>query len=75
MVFPSTDYNSLLVIMAQILKNIIETEQSLILDTDSDEAMSSDSESDFHEDTMAVVITTMQWGSGKLQPCSQRLPG
>jgi hypothetical protein len=47
-------------IVAQILKNIIENEQELILETDSDEAVLSDSESELHEHTAVVEITFCQ---------------
>jgi hypothetical protein len=42
--------------MAQIFRNRIGIEQELILETNSDEAISSDSERQFDEHTMAVEI-------------------
>jgi hypothetical protein len=40
--------------MARIFRNRIVIEQELILETDSDEAVSSDSENEHNEDTMAA---------------------
>jgi hypothetical protein len=42
------------------LKNRIEIEQELILETDSDEAISTDNESEHNEHTMAVEITLVK---------------
>jgi hypothetical protein len=50
----TTKYNFLLVIMADILRNRTEIEQELILETHSDEAISSDSKSELHEDIVAA---------------------
>jgi hypothetical protein len=47
-------YNFLLVIQMGILRNTTETEQELILETHSDEAISSDSESELDEDTVTA---------------------
>jgi hypothetical protein len=51
--FLSTAHNFLLVITARILMNIIEIEQEN-LETDSDEAVSSGSENELDEDTVAA---------------------
>jgi hypothetical protein len=66
----------------QILRNRIETEQELILETGSDEAVSSDGESELHEDTVAAGDNNNgtgsqdniwsrllhQWNSGGVHP-------
>jgi hypothetical protein len=49
--------------MAQILRNRIEIEQELILETGCDEAISSDSESELEEDTLAVSDNNNAIGS------------
>jgi hypothetical protein len=43
--------------MARVLRNRIEIEQELISETDSDEAVSTDNESELDEHNMAVEIT------------------
>jgi hypothetical protein len=50
----STECNFLFVIMAQIVRNRIEIEQELILETDTDEAISSESESELDEHTVSA---------------------
>lgn len=59
----SEEYNFLPVIVTQILRNRNDFEQDLILESDSDEAVLCDSESDFHEDTVAVCEDSNVSGS------------
>jgi hypothetical protein len=49
------EFNFLLVVMAYILRIVTDVEQELMLECDCDEAVSSDTESELDEDTVAAL--------------------
>lgn len=57
--FTSSKHDFLLIIMTQILEKRTETEHELILETQCDETVSSNSENELHEDTIAADNNNM----------------